>query len=68
MFIERTNKEVIIRIPASVDTAEIQDVLDFIRYKEITSKFKVPQKTVDVLARAVGKKRKAESKPRPRAK
>ncbi|HEY6171781.1 MAG TPA: hypothetical protein VIX80_05950 [Candidatus Kapabacteria bacterium] len=68
MFIERTNKEVIIRIPASVDTADIQDVLDFIRYKEITSKFKVPQKTVDVLARAVSKKRKAESKPRPRAK
>jgi len=56
MFVERTNKEVIIRIPASVDTDEIQDVLDFIRYKEITPKFKVPQKEVNKLAKDINKK------------
>ena len=56
MLIERTQDEVIIRIPASVKTDELQDVLDFIRYKEITSKIKVSQKEVDKLAREVNKK------------
>lgn len=50
MLIERTSKEIIIRIPASVNTDEIQDVVDFIRYKELSSKFKVSQKEAATLA------------------
>lgn len=50
MVIERTNKEVIIRLPASVDTEDLQDFLNFARYKELTSGFKVDQKEVDKLA------------------
>ncbi len=49
MLIERTSKEVIIRLPASVDTEDLQDLLDYVRYKEITSKFKVKQAEVDNL-------------------
>ena len=55
MLIERTSKEVIIRLPASVDTDDLQDFLDYARYKELTSKFKVSQKEVDKLANQVKK-------------
>lgn len=55
MLIERTNKEVIIRLSASVNTDDLQDMVDYVRYKEITSKFKVSQKSVDKLADDVNK-------------
>ncbi len=50
MLVERTNKETIIRLPASVDTEDLQDFLNYARYKELTSNFKVEQKEVDKLA------------------
>ena len=50
MLVERTNKEVIIRLAASVDTEDLQDFLNYARYKELTSDFKVDQKEVDKLA------------------
>ena len=55
MLIERTNKEIIIRLPATVDTDDLQDFLDYSRYKELTSKFKVSQKEVDKLADTINK-------------
>jgi len=55
MLIERTTKEVIIRLPASVNTDDLQDFLDYARYKELTSKFKVSQKEVDKLADQINK-------------
>ena len=33
MIIEKRNKEIIIRIPETVDTEEIQDFVDYIRYQ-----------------------------------
>jgi hypothetical protein len=56
MLIERNNKEFIIRIPASVNITEIQDVLNFIRYKELTSRFKVKQSQVDAISSSINKK------------
>ncbi|MCG9881696.1 MAG: hypothetical protein MH472_13950 [Bacteroidia bacterium] len=56
MLIERTTKEVIIRLPISVNTDDLQDFLDFLRYKELTSKFKVEQKEADKIANEVKKK------------
>ncbi len=50
MIIERNKKEVIIRLPASVDTDDLQDFLNYARYKELTSGFTVAQKEVDKLA------------------
>jgi hypothetical protein len=50
MLVERTKKEVIIRLPASVDTEDLQDFLNYARYKELTSGFGVTQKQVDKLA------------------
>lgn len=56
MIIERRKGEIVIRIPSSVDTREIQDVLDFIRFKELTSTFNVKQTVVNKLASSVNKK------------
>lgn len=50
MTVERTKKEVIIRLPASIDTEDLQDFLNYARYKELTSGFKVSQNMVDKLA------------------
>lgn len=55
MIIERTKKEVIIRLQPSVDTEELQELANFFRYKEITSKYKTPQKEVDKFASNVNK-------------
>ena len=56
MIIEKRNKEFIIRIPETVDTEEIQDFVNFVRYKELTSKAKkVDQSVVDKLTEAINK-------------
>ena len=56
MIIERTKKEVIIRLPASVDTEDLQDFLNYARYKELTTGFKIAQKDVDKLADQINSK------------
>lgn len=53
MLIERTNKEVIIRLPASVDTTELQRLVDYLTYKEPTANLKATQEQVDELAKDV---------------
>lgn len=53
MIIERTNKEVIIRLLPSVDTDELQELANFFRYKEITSKYSTSQPDVDKLSTAI---------------
>jgi len=50
MLVERTNKEIIIRLPASVNVDDLQAFINYARYKEITSKLKVKQSDVDKLA------------------
>jgi hypothetical protein len=49
MKIERTKKEVIIRIPATVNVDDLQDLADLIGYKEIASRSKATQQNVDDL-------------------
>jgi len=55
MLIERTNKEVIIRLPASVDTTELQRLVDYLTYEEATANSKATQEQVDELAKDVKK-------------
>jgi hypothetical protein len=55
MIIVRNSKEVIIRIPASVNTDDLQDFIDYARYKELTAKSKATQKEIDELADRVNK-------------
>jgi hypothetical protein len=56
MLVERTTKEVIIRLPASVDTEDLQDFLNYARYKELTANFKTDQQEVDKLAKEINSK------------
>jgi hypothetical protein len=53
MLIERTNTEVIIRLPAYVDTNGLQRLVDYLTYKEATAKSKAKQSDVDALANEV---------------
>ncbi|PIP54837.1 MAG: hypothetical protein COX07_03170 [Bacteroidetes bacterium CG23_combo_of_CG06-09_8_20_14_all_32_9] len=55
MIIERTDKEILIRIPNTVDIEGVQRIIDYIRYQEVTSKSKASQKDVDKLADEVNK-------------
>jgi hypothetical protein len=50
MIIERTNTEVIIRLLPSVDTVELQELANYFRYNEITSKYSTSQAVVDKLS------------------
>lgn len=56
MLVERTRKEVIIRLPASVDTEDLQDFLNYARYKELTASLKTNQKEVDKLSSNINSK------------
>ena len=53
MLIERTNTEVIIRLPAYVDTNGLQRLVDYLTYKEATAKSKAKQSDIDALANEV---------------
>jgi len=57
MIVERTKNEVIIRIPSSVDTSDLEEMVDFIRFKEITSKSKATKEQVDSLLKEIKKDR-----------
>jgi len=55
MLIERTDKEVIIRIPSYVDTTGLQRLVDYLSYKEATSRSEATQAEIDELAKEVKK-------------
>ena len=50
MLIERTDKEIVIRIPAFVNVDELQDFINYVRYKELSFDVNVPQEDIDKLA------------------
>ncbi len=53
MTIERTKDEVIIRLSSNIKTEDLQDMINYVRYKELTSDFEVKQAEVDALAKEV---------------
>jgi hypothetical protein len=55
MLIERTKKEVIIRLPSYVNTEGLQQLVDYLTYKEATAKSKAKQSDVDKLAKDANK-------------
>jgi len=50
MVIERTGKEIIIRLPSDVNTDGLQRLIDYLTYKEATAKSKATQEDIDALA------------------
>jgi hypothetical protein len=55
MIIERNSKEVIIRLPAYVNTDGLQSLIEYLSYKEATAKSKAKQSDIDALAKDVKK-------------
>jgi len=55
MILERTESEILIRMPVSVDMTELQDMLDYLNYKEQTANSKALQEDADELAEIVNK-------------
>ncbi len=57
MIIERTKNEVIIRLPGDINIDDLQDMTDWLQYKEITRKSKAKQDDVDALVSEIKKGR-----------
>jgi thioredoxin-related protein len=55
MVIERTKNEVIIRLPSYIDTEGLQNLINYLTYKEATDKSQAKQADVDKLAKEVKK-------------
>ncbi|MBN2819890.1 MAG: hypothetical protein JXP36_13010 [Bacteroidales bacterium] len=55
MILERTNNEILVRLPAFVDLTELQNMLDYLEYKENTARTKAKQKDVDELSKSVNR-------------
>jgi len=54
MTIKRENNELIISIPENIiGIAEIQELLDYLKFKTITSKSKATQKDIDEIAEEI---------------
>lgn len=50
MQIERTDKEILIRLSSDIDLVGLQRILDYLRYREIASKSKASQQQIDELS------------------
>ena len=55
MVLERTENEVIIRLPGNINWEDLELMLRFIRYREKVAKSKAKQEDIDQLAREVNK-------------
>ena len=53
MIIERTDDEIIFRIPADINIDFLQAMSDLLVYKELTKNIKVKQSEVDNLVRGI---------------
>ncbi len=53
MKVERTNTEILVRLPSDVDLSELQDMLDYLKYIELTANSKAKQEDADKLAKKV---------------
>jgi len=56
MIIERTASEFVIRFPFTADSERMQDIIDYLRYKELTANYSVAQSDVDNLAQSINRK------------
>jgi len=50
MIIERTKNEVILRLPADIDTLGLQRIIDYLKYKETIKQSKATEEQANELA------------------
>jgi len=55
MVIERTKDEVIIRLPSYIETEGLQNIINYLIYKEATDLSQAKQEDVDQLAKEIKK-------------
>ena len=55
MIIERTTNEFVIRFPFTSNSERMQDMIDYLRFKELTAGYNVAQSDVDQLAKAINR-------------
>jgi len=53
MIIERTNREIIFRLPGNINIDDLQDMTDLFEYTEIAKKSKAKQSDVDDLVKSI---------------
>lgn len=53
MKVERSEKEILVRLSPQTNTSDLQDMLDFLKYKEIVSKSDAKQSDIDKLAKKI---------------
>jgi hypothetical protein len=56
MIIERTANEIVIRFPLTANAEQMQDMVDYLRYRELTANNSAPQSEADALARRINRK------------
>ena len=55
MIIERTTSEFVIRFPFASNHERMQDVIDYLRFKELTADYSVAQTDVDYIAKTINR-------------
>ena len=55
MIIERNKKEILVRLSAQTNTSDLQDMLDFLEYKELVSKSKATKTEIEELTNQVNR-------------
>jgi hypothetical protein len=55
MILERTQNEILIRLPANIDVSELQTMLDYLQYLELTANSTASETDVESLAKAANK-------------
>ncbi|MCV9388382.1 hypothetical protein [Reichenbachiella ulvae] len=64
MQVERSDKEIVVRITENLDSKRLQGILDLIRYGELTAKSEATQAEADELASSINKSWWAKNKSR----
>jgi hypothetical protein len=55
MIVERNKKEILVRLSPQTNTSDLQDMLDYLEYKELVSKSKAKKSDIDKLAAKVNR-------------
>ena len=55
MILERTKDEILIRLPANIDVTELQTMLDYLQYLELTANSSATDTDVESLAESANK-------------
>jgi hypothetical protein len=53
MVLERTESEFLIRMPLDIDLSDLQNTINYLKFKELTANSKAKQSDADLLAEEV---------------